>query len=224
MHQLWACRIGCEGVKAAKNQWMALLFVQLQVAEAVLRVVVDEARGLHEGVHDRGAHEAEAALEQGLAHDLGGGRLRGDFGHRRRAVDDGLAVDEAPEVGVEAAELALHLERRLGVADGRRHLGSIADDARVGEQAGDVIGAVRGDAGDIEAVEGAAVALATAQDGVPAQAGLGAFQGEHLEQVGVVVHGDAPLFVVVAHHEVVIGAIADPGASSRGRGHGRSVR
>jgi hypothetical protein len=52
------------------------------VAEAVARVVVDEADGLHEGVANRRADEAEAAALQVFADRVG-------FGRRGRQVSRG---------------------------------------------------------------------------------------------------------------------------------------
>ena len=49
-----------------------------------------------------------------------------------------------------------------------------------------------------------------------AQAGLRAFEDQHLEEVSVVVDGHAPLLVVVAHREVV----GRPGAALAGHGAG----
>ena len=137
----------------------------------------------------------------------------GQVGHRLDAVDDGLAAYEGPDVRVQRAELALHGQRRLRVADGGGDLGAVADDSRVGEQALGVGGPVGGDAGDVPALEGAPVSFAALEDRLPAQAGLGALQGQQLEQACVVVLRHAPLLVVVAHHEVVIGPVADPFAA-----------
>src|SRR5690606_30765444 len=50
---------------------------QLRIAEAVGRVVVDHAHGLHEGIADGGAAEAKPCLLEGLAHGLGFGRFSG---------------------------------------------------------------------------------------------------------------------------------------------------
>lgn len=57
----------------------------------------------------------------------------------------------------------------------------------------------------VEMVEGDAVILALLQDGMPAQAGLRAFEHEHLEEVPVVVRGHAPFLVVVGEVEFIGG-------------------
>ena len=64
----------------------------------------------------------------------------------------------------------------------------------------------------VEAVVGAAVALALAKDEPPVEARLRAFEEQHLEDVAVVVRGDAPLAIVVVDIERVV---PDPGAPHR---------
>src|SRR5262249_40935580 len=88
------------------------------------------------------------------------------------------------------------------------HLEPVADDPWVGEQRLDVLRAVPGDGGDVEAVESRAIARAPSEDGVPAQARLGPLQHEELEQRAVVVDRDAPLLVVVAERQVAGGPFA----------------
>src|SRR2546426_11297846 len=107
-----------------------------------------------------------------------------------------------PDMGVERPELLAHREQRLRVADCRRDLHAIAHNPRIAEQARDIVLAVTGDFLEVEGVERPAVVLALVEDGVPAEARLGALEDEHLEEMAVVVRGHAPLFVVVAEHEV----------------------
>src|SRR5262249_60251114 len=52
------------------RETLALRACELRVAEAVDRVVVYHANGLHEGVADGGADEAEATLVHVFAHDV----------------------------------------------------------------------------------------------------------------------------------------------------------
>ena len=59
-----------------------------------------------------------------------------------------------------------------------------------------------GDGRRIEACERAPVALALVQDRRPRQPRLRPLEREHLEQVHVVVRGNAPLLVVVGEHEL----------------------
>src|ERR1051325_2638795 len=83
-------------------------------AEAAFLVVVDDADRLHEGVADGRSDEAEAALEQILAHRL--------------------CVLEAPDVGVEAAEFLLYREEGLRIAHRALDLQPVPYDARVTHQ------------------------------------------------------------------------------------------
>ena len=66
--------------------------------------------GLHEGVADRRADEAEAAALQLLAERVGKRRPRRELLRRANAVAPGSAADEIPQEPVEAAELALDLQ------------------------------------------------------------------------------------------------------------------
>ena len=99
-------------------------------------VVVDQPHRLHEGVARRRPDEAEAALAQILAQRDRGCRLRG-----QRAADGRRRQRrrlEAPDVGGEAAELLLDLERPLGIVDRRVDLAAMADDAGVLQQPLDI--------------------------------------------------------------------------------------
>ena len=62
------------------------------------------------------------------------GLVAGTLLQRRGRFTHGPAADEAPHVGVEAAEFPLHGEEGLRVAHRAFHLQAIANDARVGEQ------------------------------------------------------------------------------------------
>src|SRR5947208_15311882 len=88
--------------------------------EAVDRVVVDEADGLHEGVADRRPDETKATLLQVLAQSARLRRLGRDLADGSPRADDRLAVHEAPEIRVQAAELGAQLEHALRVIHRRR--------------------------------------------------------------------------------------------------------
>src|SRR5439155_27092631 len=100
----------------AKKLWTTAA-AAAAAAEAIDDVIVHHTDGLHEGVADGRADEAEAALGQVLAHRVGLLRRRGDLLHRRKAIHDRLAADEGPDIGVESAELLLHGEECLGVGN-----------------------------------------------------------------------------------------------------------
>src|SRR5437879_6424336 len=105
---------------------------QRAVARAVDAVVVHEPGGLHEGVADGGAHEAEAALLEVAAHGV---RLRGarrDLLEAPARVLERGAAHELPDVAVEAAELLLHREEGPRVRDRGLDLEPVAHDPRIG--------------------------------------------------------------------------------------------
>ena len=77
---------------------------------------------------------------------------------RRHLLTIGPPADEAPDVGVEGAELLLHGEEGAGVAHGRLHLGPVADDAGVAQQLLHPGRREAGHLGGVEAGEGLAVA------------------------------------------------------------------
>src|SRR3954465_12417876 len=71
-------------------------------AKAGVKVIVDHADRLHEGIADRRADELEAALQEIFAKSVRLGGLRRHIAAAPPAVDARSAADEAPDVGVEA--------------------------------------------------------------------------------------------------------------------------
>ncbi len=69
----------------------------VRVTVAVLGVVHDHARGLHERVADGRPDEREAGFLEGFAHGLGLWRDRRDFAAILEMIDLGHAVDKRPE-------------------------------------------------------------------------------------------------------------------------------
>jgi hypothetical protein len=166
---------------------------------------------LHKRITNGRAHEAEAAPLQVFAHGIGFHCARRKLPHRAADIHARAAADELPDIGIEAAKLLHHREKGLRVADGRRNLQPVAHDAGVAEQRVYFALTIARDNGRIEIVEYFAVALALAQDGVPAEAGLRAFEHQKLEQQPVVVYRHAPLLVVVANREFIFGPCATLG-------------
>ncbi len=70
---------------------------QVRVTVAVLSVVHDHARGLHERVADGRPDEGEAGFFQGFAHRFSLGRNRRDFAAILEVIDLGHATDKRPE-------------------------------------------------------------------------------------------------------------------------------
>ena len=124
----------------------------------------------------------------------------------------GLVARELPDVAVEGTELFLDLQEALGVVDDGLDFASVADDASVRHQAFDVGVGVGGDLHGVEVGEGFAEVLPLVEDGLPGEAGLHALQAEEFELLAVVVDGDAPLVVVVGHHQGVVGGAEAAGA------------
>ena len=121
-------------------------------------------------------------------------------------VDARPAAHERPDEGVERAELLLDLEERPGVADRRGDLGAVPDDPAVGEK---LLDPRRGEARHlvrIEAGEGAPVPFAPLKNRPPRQPRLRPLQDQELEVAAVVVHGHAPLRVVVRLHQRIGGS------------------
>src|SRR5207248_1242046 len=75
-------------------------------------VVVHHADGLHERIADRRTDEAEAALDQGVAHGVGFARARGQLAQATPPVLLGYASHEGPEEHAEAALPLLEREKR----------------------------------------------------------------------------------------------------------------
>ena len=102
------------------------------------------------------------------------------------------AVDEAPAVGVEAAEFLLDCNEGPGVLDGGGDLGAVANDARIGGQPGDSGVGVARHLRRVKVTERLRVALALLEDGGPAESGLRALEREEFEVRAVVVNGVYP--------------------------------
>src|SRR5712671_226972 len=98
------------------------------MAEAASRMIVGHPDRLHVGIADGRADELEAALEQVLAERV---RFRGADGNLVSLQHDRLAADEAPDIGVEAAEFLLYREKGARVGHGAIDLQLVADDAGV---------------------------------------------------------------------------------------------
>ena len=118
----------------------------------------------------------------------------------------GVALDER----VERARFGAQLDGTAGVVEDGFDLAAVADDAGIGQQPGDVVGAESTQGLGVEVREGAAEVFALAENGQPGEAGLEAFEAELLEQVALVAGRPAPLVIVIGHVERVVAA---PGAA-----------
>src|SRR6185436_20234438 len=102
-------------------------------------MVVYHADGLHKRIANRGSNEVKPAANQVLAHGVGLRRTRRHFLHGLPSILQRTAIDETPDVGIEAAEFFLDLEKRLRVLNGGSHLESVSDNAGVGEELRDFL-------------------------------------------------------------------------------------
>ena len=108
---------------------------QVRVAVAVLGVVHDHARGLHEGVADGRADEGEAGFFQGAAHGFGLGGNRRDFAAILEVIDLGFAADKRPE----QTHRILQCQPGGGIAPSSVELQAIAHDAWILHQHLDLV-------------------------------------------------------------------------------------
>ena len=177
---------------------------------AALEVVVDNARGLHEGVAGGGADKTPALLAQCLAECCRFGRC----GHRReRAVVDGCRPIlwlrlERPEEGRQAAVRIDGAEGGAGVVDGGFDLAAMAHDACVAEESLDIGGPKARHNLEVKPAERGPEVLPLAQDRQPRQPGLEPLEAHLLVQAHVVGNRQTPLGVVI--RLVVVVALAPP--------------
>src|SRR5260370_638978 len=170
-----------------------------RLSQPFLDHLLDLREGQREAVIavDGQGDEGETTALQIVAHGIGLSSASRDIPYGSPAVLDRAAVDEAPLVGVEASELLLQVEKRLGVLDRRFNLGPVAHDPRICQKRGDLPFVVAGDLPRVEPVERAPVGVPLAQDRAPAQPRLGTLEDEKLKKDAIVVQGNAPLLVVV---------------------------
>src|SRR3989344_2631312 len=94
-------------------------------------MVIDHSHRLHEGVTNRRTDEFESAPFQIPAHGVGLPGACRNLLHVPAPVPDRLATGELPDIPVEAAELLLDLQKRLGIENGSANFEAIPDDSRV---------------------------------------------------------------------------------------------
>lgn len=151
---------------------------ELRVAVAVLRVIHDHARGLHQRVADGRTDEGETGLFQALAHGHGLGGNGRDFTAILEMIDDRAVIHKRPE----ERHRVFQLQPRLGIAPGGIELETVADDPRIEHQIVDFRVAHLRHALYVEAVQHLAISLALAQHGDPRKPGLEPFEQKQLEQ------------------------------------------
>ncbi len=151
---------------------------ELRVAVAILGVIHDHARGLHQRVANGRSDEREPGLFQAFAHGNGFGGDRRDFAAILEMIDDRLATDERPE----ERHRVLQCQPGLGIPAGGVEFEAVADDPRIEHQFVDFGVAHLRHALHIEAEQHLAITLALAQHGDPGKPGLEPFEQKQLEQ------------------------------------------
>src|SRR5271163_2464999 len=107
-------------------------------------MLIHDSDGLHEGMANGRSDESEALLLQVPAHRiaLSGGHC--DIAETKRPAPQGLAARELPDVVAEGIAGGEDLKVCACVADERVHFETIADDARILQQAAAFRGIVAG--------------------------------------------------------------------------------
>lgn len=131
---------------------------QVRVTVAVLSVVHDHARGLHERVANGRADKGKAGFFQRLAHCFGLGRDRRDFAAILEMVDLGCAADEGPE----QPHRVLQRQPGGGIASGGIEFQAVTHDARIEHQRFDLGVAQLGQALRIKTEQDLSIMLAFA--------------------------------------------------------------
>lgn len=151
---------------------------ELRVAVAVLGVIHDHARGLHQRIANGWADEGETGLFQAFAHGHG---LRGDgryFAAILEMIDHRAVIHKRPEEG----HRILQRQPRLGITPGGIELDAVADDPRIEHQFIDFRVAHLRHTLYVEAEQHLAISLTFTQHGDPRQPGLEPFEQKQLEQ------------------------------------------
>jgi len=156
------------------------------IFKAAFDVIIHHAGRLHVRIADRGADELEATLLQVLGQGVRLQRRRPHgFSSHPIGVAQGPVAHKAPDVPVEAAKLLLDLQKTPRVGDGPFDFQAVANDALVSHQPCNVGLAESRHFPCIEALELLPEIIALAQDDNPAQPRLEALQGQHLEDLPI---------------------------------------
>ena len=96
-------------------------------------------------------------------------------------MSDRLSSDKTPDVLVERAEFPLNLQQLFCIRYRRSYLQTVADDARIPEEALYLPFSISRHYRWVEVVEGPEVVLTLLKDGLPAQASLRAVEDQIFE-------------------------------------------
>ena len=161
-------------------------------------MIVNHSGRLHQRVADRRADELKPASLQIAAHRIGFGCPRGHVGHTPPPIQDWFAADETPQVGVEGAEFLAHGEEQLCVLDRGRDFQSVPYDSGVAKQPLEIACTVMRNFFRPKSIERLPIVVSFVQNRGPAQSRLCTFKDQKLEEQSVVVHRDAPFFIMIS--------------------------
>ena len=139
----------------------------LFVSKALREMVVDESRGLREGVDDSRTAEFEAPLLEFFRHCTAHGCFRRNIIRVFPFVLHGLAIDEAPEQMRKAFGGFLYFEKGLSIGDRCLNLPAMSYDALVAKELIDLFLVKGSDFLGVEALERMAEVFALAQNCYP---------------------------------------------------------
>ena len=179
--------------------------------KAIGGVVVDHADGLHHGVHRCWADESKPCFFEGFAQGFGGFGLGGELSEGLVVVGDRGVIDEGPDERAQGGARFVKIEDGASVVDRRFDLELVADNGWIVHQALEVGIGEPGNLFGIEVLEEFSIPGSFFEDGLPAQPGLGALEGEHLEDVVLAMVGHAPLGVMIFDLDRRSGPLASAG-------------
>src|SRR5579871_6543542 len=102
---------------------------RLLVSEAGNQMIVHHSGRLHEGVAYCRTNKAKAPLDQSLAHAIRQFGFRWHLITVSPAIHQWFAIDERPQIGIQAAVLANHVKRGACIVAHGPDFQPIADDA-----------------------------------------------------------------------------------------------
>ena len=123
-------------------------------------------------------------------------------------VDLRAAINESPEIRIEAALLVLNVEDGAGIAAGAVDFQPVADDSFILAKRLKLCNSHCGSQMHVKVVKGRLAAGALPEHHVPAEPGLRTPKREHLEKMPVVMDRHAPLGVVVMGEDVLTETVA----------------
>ena len=106
---------------------------EIRMTKACDKMVIDQPRGLHEGITYCGTDKIKSARFQVLAKRIRFATAGGDICGLPTMIDHRPAIDKTPDIRIKAAKFFLHFEEFGGIADRGIYFQAIADNARIGQ-------------------------------------------------------------------------------------------